>query len=299
MDCTRCGAKASDIARFCTSCGFSLANPCPGCGVPNPHHAKYCGTCGACLSEERAVGAQMSAGTQDALPSTAVDGAHFLEKCRLFRALDERTRWQLASRAHRYRFAAGESIFEIGATEQSMLAVLTGTVRITARSPTGREIALADLGTGEVFGEIALLDGRGRTASAVALSACELLVFERRDVMAFLEHHPQACLRLLETLCERLRHADERITEVAFSELSVRLAKVLLSKAITPKGGRDETKRPKVALSQRELAMLIGGTRESVNRCLRDWQRRGIVHLGGGWIVIDAPNTLEGIVAHH
>jgi CRP/FNR family transcriptional regulator, cyclic AMP receptor protein len=240
----------------------------------------------------------MTAAMPDGVPGIVREGAQLLEKCRLFRALDEQTRFQLASRAHRYRFAAGESIFEIGSAEQSMLAVLNGTVRITARSPNGREIALADLGTGEVFGEVALLDGRGRTASAVALSACELLVFERRDVMAFLENHPQACLRLLETLCERLRQADERITEVAFSELSVRLAKVLLTKAIIPKGARDDTKRPKVALSQRELAMLIGGTRESVNRCLRDWQRRGIVHLGGGWIVIDTPAVLEGIIAH-
>jgi len=299
MDCTRCGSKVPDTARFCTSCGLPMASPCVACGAPSTHGAKYCGACGASLSRDHAGASRATAATPEGASGTIREGVQLLEKCRLFRALDEQTRGQLASRAHRYRFAAGESIFEIGSAEQSMLAVLTGTVRITARSPTGREIALADLGTGEVFGEIALLDGRGRTASAVALSACELLVFERRDVMAFLEHHPQACLRLLETLCERLRHADERITEVAFSELSVRLARVLLTKAITPKGGRDETKRPKVALSQRELAMLIGGTRESVNRCLRDWQRRGIVHLGGGWIVIDTPAALEGIIEHH
>jgi CRP-like cAMP-binding protein len=170
-----------------------------------------------------------------------------------------------------------------------MLAVLTGTVRITAESSTGREIVLADLNEGEVFGEIALLDGRGRSGRAVALSACELLVFERRDVLAFLETHPQACLKLLETSCGRLRHADERITEIAFSDLSARLAKVLLTRADGASGG------PKVAHSQRELAMLIGGTRESVNRCLRDWRRRGIVHLSGGWIVIDTPTVLESI----
>jgi CRP/FNR family transcriptional regulator, cyclic AMP receptor protein len=298
MDCTRCGGNVPDTARFCTSCGISLASPCPACGSANAHNAKYCAACGASLSNDRAGTLRVTAAMPDGVTHTVREGSKLLEKCRLFRALDEQTRFQLASRAHRYRFAAGESIFEIGSAEQSMLAVFTGTVRITARSPTGREIALADLGPGEVFGEIALFDGRGRTASAVALSACELLVFERRDVMAFLEHHPQACLRLLETLCERLRHADERITEVAFSELSVRLAKVLLTKAITPKG-IGNAKPPKVALSQRELAMLIGGTRESVNRCLRDWQRRGIVHLGGGWIVIDTPDALESIVAHN
>jgi CRP/FNR family transcriptional regulator, cyclic AMP receptor protein len=299
MDCTRCGGKVPESARFCTDCGYSLTTPCPACGAANSHDAKFCGACGASVIADPATATRSTTARSDASTKAAREGANLLEKCRLFRALDEHTRWQLASRAHRYRFAAGESIFEIGSTEQSMLAVLTGTVRITARSSTGREIVLADLDSGEVFGEIALLDGRGRTASAVALSACELLVFERRDVLAFLEIHPHACLRLLETLCERLRQADERITEVAFSELSVRLAKVLLSKAICPKGGREEVRRPKLALSQRELAMLIGGTRESVNRCLRDWQRRGIVHLGGGWIVIDAPTALEGIATHN
>jgi CRP/FNR family cyclic AMP-dependent transcriptional regulator len=299
MDCTRCGGNVPDTARFCTNCGISLASPCAACGSANAHNAKYCAACGASLSNDRGSTLRATAATPDGVPSTGREGAQLLEKCRLFRALDEQTRFQLASRAHRYRFAAGESIFEIGSAEQSMLAVLTGTVRITARSPSGREIVLADLGPGEVFGEIALFDGRGRTASAIALSACELLVFERRDVMAFLEYHPQACLRLLETMCGRLRQADERITEVAFSELSVRLAKVLLTKAIIPKGVGSNARPPKVSLSQRELAMLIGGTRESVNRCLRDWQRRGIVHLGGGWIVIDTPDVLESIIAHH
>jgi len=173
--------------------------------------------------------------------------------------------------------------------------VVSGTLRITAQSAAGREIALAELGPGEVFGEIALLDGGGRTASAIALSCCELLVLERRDVLPFLETHPNACVKLLETVCERLRHADEWLTEIAFSDLSVRLAKLLLRKAIRPPSGADPAQGPKLGLSQRELATLIGGTRESVNRCLRDWHGRGIVHLRGGWIVIDTPAALEEI----
>jgi CRP-like cAMP-binding protein len=180
----------------------------------------------------------------------------------------------------------GEVIFRVGSPGDIMMAVVTGTVRIVATSPQGKEIVLGDLKAGEVFGEIALLDGGERSADAVALTKCELLALERRDLMAALQRNPEACLRLLELVCKRLRETDERITEIAFFELPVRLAKVLLRTAAAP-GAAARAANPKVALSQRELGNMIGGTRESVNRCLRDWQRRGIIRLAKGWIILE------------
>ena len=180
----------------------------------------------------------------------------------------------------------GEVIFRVGSPGDIMMAVVTGTVRIVATSPQGKEIVLGDLKAGEVFGEIALLDGGERSADAVALTKCELLALERRDLMAALQRNPEACLRLLELVCKRLRETDERITEIAFFELPVRLAKVLLRTAGTPAAAA-RVANPKVALSQRELGNMIGGTRESVNRCLRDWQRRGIIRLAKGWIILE------------
>jgi CRP-like cAMP-binding protein len=180
----------------------------------------------------------------------------------------------------------GEVIFRVGSPGDIMMAVVTGTVRIVATSPQGKEIVLGDLKAGEVFGEIALLDGGERSADAVALTKCELLALERRDLMAALQRNPEACLRLLELVCKRLRETDERITEIAFFELPVRLAKVLLRTAAAP-GAAARATNPKVALSQRELGNMIGGTRESVNRCLRDWQRRGIIRLAKGWIILE------------
>jgi CRP-like cAMP-binding protein len=180
----------------------------------------------------------------------------------------------------------GEVIFRVGSPGDIMMAVVTGTVRIVATSPQGKEIVLGDLKAGEVFGEIALLDGGERSADAVALTKCELLALERRDLMAALQRNPEACLRLLEVVCKRLRETDERITEIAFFELPVRLAKVLLRTAAAP-GAAARAATRKVALSQRELGNMIGGTRESVNRCLRDWQRRGIIRLAKGWIILE------------
>jgi CRP-like cAMP-binding protein len=179
----------------------------------------------------------------------------------------------------------GEVIFRVGSPGDIMMAVVTGTVRIVATSPQGKEIVLGDLKAGEVFGEIALLDGGERSADAVALTNCELVALERRDLIAALQRNPEACMRLLEVVCKRLRETDERITEIAFFELPVRLAKVLLRTAVQPAPGARAA--PKVALSQRELGNMIGGTRESVNRCLRDWQRRGIIRLAKGWIILE------------
>ena len=222
-------------------------------------------------------------------PDTARDDAgRLLRRCALFAGIDEAALRSFANHSHRRRFAAGEVIFRIGAPGQSMMAVLTGTVRISAPSPDGKEIVLADLGAGEVFGEIALLDGKERSADAAALTNCDLLVLERRDVLSYIERHPTIAIKLLEVLCERLRRTDQQIGEIAFLGLPTRLAKALLRVS----GGAAQAK---LALSQRELGSMIGGTRESVNRCLREWHRRGFIELDEGWIIIRNAAALEQI----
>lgn len=225
----------------------------------------------------------------------AEDGRRLLQACGLFRGLDDTTRRELTARAHRRRYASGDVIFHSGSPGESMMAVLAGTVRINVPSQQGKEIVLAELGAGEVFGEIAVLDGKERTADCVALTNCDLMVLERGDILRFLERHPDVVLKLLGVLCDRLRKTDERIAEIAFLELPVRLAKALL-RAGAASARTGETRREiKLGLSQRQLGSMIGGARESVNRCLRDWHRRGIIRLTEGWIIIVAPDALQEI----
>lgn len=206
----------------------------------------------------------------------------------LFRALDEAARDELVNRARRCRYAAGDPVFHLGDPGQSMMAVLSGTVRISLVTSRGRDVVLADLGPGEVFGEVALLDGRDRSAGARALTDCELLVLDRRDVVPLLERRPDLCLRLLSLLCGRLRRSDERMADIAFSELPTRLAKTLLAQAGASAGER-------LRLSQGELADMVGSARENVNRHLSDWRRRGIVELGKGWVEVRRPAELAAI----
>jgi CRP-like cAMP-binding protein len=213
-----------------------------------------------------------------------------LEKCVLFGSLDEKARNKIATYAEPRNFSAGETICRLGDSGDSMMAVVVGTVRISLPTVRGREIILADLGPGEIFGEIALLDGRPRSANAMALTNCQLMILSRRDVLPFLESNPSACLKLMEILCARIRRSDERMSDIAFFNLPVRLAKILLT--YQPQG-RGATK---LSLSQSELAEMAGGTREKVNRCLRDWQRQGVLELKNRWTIILKPEALREIV---
>jgi len=221
---------------------------------------------------------------------TTERGRKLLQKCALFSVLDEQGRAELTARAQPRSFATGEPICHVGEPGNSMMAVVIGTVRISLPTSKGREIILADLPEGELFGEIALLDGKPRSANATALTKCELLVLERRDVLPFLERNPAACLRLMEILCARIRRSDERMSDIAFFDLPARLAKTLLN---YPARGQGPAK---LSLSQRELAEMSGSSRENVNRCLREWQRRGILELKDRWTIILKPEALRALV---
>jgi CRP/FNR family cyclic AMP-dependent transcriptional regulator len=220
------------------------------------------------------------------------DNTTLLGKCQLFTDIDQSALNDLAAHAYRKQFAAGEQIFSIGSPGQSLMAVCAGVVRITFPSTTGKEIILSDLTVGEVFGEMSLLDGNDRSANAVAHTNCELMILERRDLVPFLENNPHICLKLLNVICGRLRRANELMADIAFYDLPLRLAKTLLRLAGTG-NANGAGKKTKLSCSQVELANMIGASRENVNRCLNDWQRRGIVHMEDGWIVIEAEDQLE------
>jgi CRP/FNR family transcriptional regulator, cyclic AMP receptor protein len=217
-------------------------------------------------------------------------GRKLLEKSTLFGALDEKARREVAAYGKPRSYAAGEPICRLDDHGDSMMAIVVGTVRIWLPAVKGREIILADLPAGELFGEIALLDGKPRSANATALTNCELMVLQRRDVMPFLDRNPSVCIKLMEILCARIRRSDERMSDIAFFDLPARVAKTLLR---YPASGPGPVR---ISLSQGELAAMVGGTRENVNRCLREWQRRGILELKDRWTIIRKPEALRQIL---
>ncbi|MBO0905214.1 Crp/Fnr family transcriptional regulator [Jiella sonneratiae] len=232
-----------------------------------------------------------------AVAAGPTDRVAALERCIVFEALDSATREELAAHAYPKSFAAGDPIFVAGDPGQTMMAVVKGSVRIAIVTANARDLVLADCHQGDVFGEVALLDGGPRSADARALTNVELLVIERRDVLAVLARHPDGALRLLELLCRRLRRSDERMQELAFLDISTRLARALLRLVESP--ALQAARRPqRLSLSQTELANMIGSARENVNRCLKGWQRQEIVDLRDGWLVVTDERSLRLLADH-
>jgi len=206
---------------------------------------------------------------------------HSLFGCLIVAELD-----QLSSRARIESYRARQEIFQKGSPGQGLLAVLKGKVRIGSLGPDGGLIVLNMMNEGDVFGEIALLDGKARTADAVAVTDCELVAIDRRDFVPFVRANPEVALRLLGVLCERLRHTTEQVEDVVFLDAPARLAKRLLQLAGTEDKPARSGSATVVTISQRELGSMIGLSRESINKQLAAWQHDGMIKVEQGTITI-------------
>jgi len=224
--------------------------------------------------------------------SPPLDKLALLQRSALFGVIEIDVLKRLSACATIRRLKRGATIFDKGDTGTGLFAVHSGTVKINVPSADGREAVFNVMREGEIFGEIALLDGQPRTAGAVAMTDCELLVIERRDFLAFVRDHPEVALKLIECLCARLRLASERLEEAIFLNLPARLAKTLLWLA-----ANSGAKSPgdKLAITQREISQMVGMSRESTNKQLRAWTKRKWVRLERGSIAVLAPEALAAI----
>jgi CRP/FNR family cyclic AMP-dependent transcriptional regulator len=192
------------------------------------------------------------------------------------------------------RYPAGHEIYAKGSPGQSLMAVSSGTVKMTSVSIEGKEIVFNIVHPGDIFGEIALLDGGERSADAVAMTDCELLVLNRRDFMPILERRADICLILLRILCQRLRQTSEQVEDVLFRDLQSRIAKALLHLAESTRLNGVSASSVGLHVSQRELGNIAGGSRESVNKHLQAWHKAGWIDLGKGTIVIRNLTAIDG-----
>jgi CRP/FNR family transcriptional regulator, cyclic AMP receptor protein len=207
-----------------------------------------------------------------------------LARCRLFRDLPAADLDLLAARALERRYAHGRTIFARGEPGSCMFAVAEGRVRLGVTSAEGREVLLAVLGPGEVFGELALLDGGPRSADATALGGCLLLSVDRRELLPLLRRSPEAAAGLFEVVCARLRAVNERLEGAEAMPVGARLARLLL--ALADREGAAGRVDP--ALSQGDLGRLAGASRQKVNLHLSRWAAEGVLARDRGGIrVVD------------
>lgn len=211
----------------------------------------------------------------------------------LFQAMQPEEVSQILRLASERHVPRGQTIFQKGDEGSSMMAVLKGRVRVSAVSPEGREITLNVINPGQIFGEIALLDGKPRSADASASEDTLLLVVERRHFLPFLRQSEGLQLRMIAVLCERLRSTSLALEGLALFDLPARMARLLLK--LGEDYGRPTAHGLKidVKLSQRDISTLVASSRESVNKQLRVWRDDGIVDLEGGYLVLRRPNELR------
>jgi CRP-like cAMP-binding protein len=224
----------------------------------------------------------------------APDKALLLRSHPLFGELPPPILERISAYIKRRSVAKGSIIFEKGDAGVGLIGVLAGSVKVSVTSADGHEVVLNIIHQGEVFGEIALLDGRPRTANATAMSDCDLMVIERRDFVPFLRSQPNVMLKLMELLCARLRKTSEQVQDVTFLNLSVRLAKALLRLTANPDSSKATSK---LAITQREISQIVGRSRESTNKQLRAWARKGWIRLERRSVAILKADKLEEVAA--
>lgn len=213
----------------------------------------------------------------------------------LLRALRPQELRELAASAAVVRHPRNTVVFQKGDPGDSMMAVIRGRVKICTYSSEGRELVLNIIGAGGVFGEIALLDGKERTADAVTLEETDLLLLLRNRFLPFLAANPEVSGRLFALVCQRLRETSESLEDTLFREASSRLARGLLRLA-TAFGRRiGDGVRLEIRLSQQQIGSLIGISRESINKQLGEWTRAGYLSIEGGLITIRDGEALQAI----
>ena len=164
-----------------------------------------------------------------------------------------------------------------------MFAVCAGTVKISVPSLEGKDAVFNFISEGGIFGEIALLDGHPRTADAIAATNCQLMMIDRRDFLPLIRSYSELAIKIIDVLCARLRHTSAQVEDIVFLDLPGRLAKALLRLA---SDHEKPSANKKITITQREIGQIIGMSRESTNKQLRDWERRKWIKLERGGIVI-------------
>lgn len=227
------------------------------------------------------------------LRSLPLDRKALLASHHFFRGLDPSLIEKIDAHAITRKVKPGTLLFRKGEEGSNIYAVLSGTIRITTGSAGGKDAIFGLVLPGEIFGEIALLDGGTRSADAVTVGPCELIVISRRDFIPLLYEFPALGVRFIELLCGRLRHSSEQVEDIVFLDLPHRLAKLILY--LHDRIPATQAQKS-IRVTQRELSQMIGASRESTNKQLRSWEHLKILKMSRGALVLLVPSALDRLV---
>jgi CRP-like cAMP-binding protein len=191
----------------------------------------------------------------------------------------------LIRRGHAKTYAKGDVVCRRHDPGDSLMLVLAGRLKITVVNVDGKEVVLNFLGPGDLNGEIAVLDGKERTANAIAIEDTETFVLYARDLLPILTAHPQALLEIARVLCDKLRAASA-IIEDSTLEMRGRVAKGLLRLAEQLGRTSKEGIRLDLVVSQSELGSYLGLSRANVSRQLGQLKDINMLAIKGSQIII-------------
>jgi CRP/FNR family cyclic AMP-dependent transcriptional regulator len=210
----------------------------------------------------------------------------------LFAGLTDEDLRVLSQCVGRRMFGRGVFIFHKDSPGRYLYIIESGRVRLFSVSDTGQELSLNVLGPGESFGELALIDGRPRSAGAVAVEPTVALILHREDVLHLLDKSPRLAMNLIEILAARLRYTTRYVEDLAFLDVNSRVAARLLDLAARQNVQQGDV-RIELSLTQAELASWVASSRESVNKVLMGFRSQGLIAVEGPWITILDRRRLE------
>ena len=218
-----------------------------------------------------------------------------LERVPLFAELSREELTRISQVAVRRSFPARTRVFHEGDASDACYVVQRGELRVTREHRSGRAIALATIRPGELFGELAMLDGEARSASVETLSDVELLAIAATEMRGLLAKNPEISLKLVAALTRQLRETSERVVSQSLQTVPGRVAGVLsqlAADAVPSEGAKGVT----IRMRQIDLAQLAGTSRESVSRFLATLERAGVVAVGRGRVTVLKPTQLRSYI---
>jgi CRP/FNR family transcriptional regulator, cyclic AMP receptor protein len=220
----------------------------------------------------------------------AVEIVDFLSTVSLFQGLDRAELGHFAELARERSYPKGSVILFEDDPGDSLYIVRTGRVKVVKVGEDGREVILGWLGVGDHFGELSLIDGQPRSAHVIAVDEADMIILRREDFRRRVEESSAVAWALLTALSRRLRRADELIGGLVLLDVPGRVARLLLD-AAGETGGATIEKR----LTHQTIAQMIGASRETVSRTMRDFQERGLITVRGRQISLADRMGLEAV----
>lgn len=208
----------------------------------------------------------------------------------LFANLTEAELENVASGFVEKTFSRGDYLFRQDDPGSALFIILTGAVKVIRVSKEGNESILAILGRKDFLGEIALLDGAARSASAQAIRHTSVVMLTRKSFYDVILAHPLVSISLLKELCSRLRSTNQHVDDLLFCDATTRLERTLRALARSYGVNRQNLRTNDIYLnlkiSHRELANLIGVRRETVTRILSKWKKAGLTKTDGRYLIL-------------